>query len=261
MANPGYGKRCVPDQLPRRHGDFSHLPRREASIAAYIDGLPDGAAVDIKTLAAHLPDYGQAACRTALNRIADAGHLRRFREQIDTADGGKRWVTRTFFSRGARDNAWWRAFQRSHGLMPLYAEVGEPDTRQPAAVEAESAPVVPSPRRPPRPQHPVRTPAYDALAALGRAESRLTLSARDCAALEALAAQWLARAPDRTHFTFALTAGLPPEITHPAALVRTRLENKMPPEPAETQQPKLIMLCTNCDRPGEPDALPGGLCA
>jgi len=41
MANPGYGKRAAPDQLPRTNHDFAHLPNREASIASYIDRLRD----------------------------------------------------------------------------------------------------------------------------------------------------------------------------------------------------------------------------
>jgi hypothetical protein len=40
MANPGYGKRDAPDQLPRTAHDFAHLPPREAAVAAYIDRLP-----------------------------------------------------------------------------------------------------------------------------------------------------------------------------------------------------------------------------
>lgn len=72
MANPGYGKRAASGQLPRTGRDFAHLPPREASIAAYIDRLPEGADISVKTLAKVLP-YGQCALRTALNRLQDAG--------------------------------------------------------------------------------------------------------------------------------------------------------------------------------------------
>ncbi|GAA2912154.1 hypothetical protein GCM10020221_04790 [Streptomyces thioluteus] len=60
MARPGFGKRSAPAQAPRRKDDFAHLPPREASIAAFIDRLPEGAAMDGKSLAAQLPAYGQA---------------------------------------------------------------------------------------------------------------------------------------------------------------------------------------------------------
>ncbi|MET7652711.1 hypothetical protein [Streptomyces sp. NPDC005486] len=55
MANPGYGKRAAPGQLRRTHHDFTHLPPREAAIAAYIDRLPDGTDISVKTLAKALP--------------------------------------------------------------------------------------------------------------------------------------------------------------------------------------------------------------
>ncbi|MEU7168442.1 hypothetical protein AB0A70_28000, partial [Streptomyces morookaense] len=57
MARPGFGKRSVPDdQGPRTGAAFAHLPPREASVAAHIDRLPDGAAIDIKTLSKEHPD-------------------------------------------------------------------------------------------------------------------------------------------------------------------------------------------------------------
>lgn len=111
MANPGYGKRSAPDQHPRTAHDFAHLPPREAAIAAFIDRLPDGADISVKTLAKHLP-YGQCALRTALNRLQREGHLRRGRERLTGAEGTVRWITRSWFSRTARDDDWWAAFTR-----------------------------------------------------------------------------------------------------------------------------------------------------
>ncbi|WP_234365342.1 hypothetical protein [Streptomyces sp. RTd22] len=239
MANPGYGKRGAPRQSPRRADDFAHLPRREAVIAAYIDRLPDGAAIDAKTLAKCLPDYGQMACATALRRLSEAGHLRRVREHLITEDGA-RWVTRTFFSRMARGEDWWAAFVRGD-------DAPEP---RPAAVPTAAAPA--------------RTPAYDALASLGRTDPRMTLSAADCARLEPLAAAWLARDADPARLVRALTSGLPVQVHSPAALARTRLEAKLPPEPVPEPRAEItisrLLECTDCGRPGPPTALPGGLC-
>lgn len=101
MANPGYGKRTTPDQPPRTRHDFALLPPREAAIAAYLDRLPDGADISVKTLAKQLP-YGQCALGTALNRLQQAGHLRRGRECVTADDGSSRWITRTWFTRTAR---------------------------------------------------------------------------------------------------------------------------------------------------------------
>jgi hypothetical protein len=236
MANPGYGKRSAPRKSPYRKGDFAHLPAREASIAALIDRLPDGAAIDAKTLAKEHPDYGQAACRTALNRLSEAGHLRRVKEHVIGEDSA-RWVYRTYFSRTARDDVWWAAFLAGH--------VPEPQERAP---EPKPAPVRPA----------SRSRAYDVLARLGRTDPRTTLSAAECAALEDLAAQWLAHGATESQLLLALTTDLPSEVRHPGGFARARLIARMPPESG----PSLfrVMECTVCRAPGRPEALPGGIC-
>ncbi|MFH8556514.1 hypothetical protein ACH4FE_23305 [Streptomyces celluloflavus] len=333
-AAPGYGKRSAPDQRPRRPADFAHLPPREASIAAYLDRLPEGADIAVKTLAKVLPDYGQCALRTALRHLSEAGHLRRITE-IRGGTGGTggtgspRWVTRTHFSRTARDDIWWAAFstgdvpkeperepeqererkrgrERSREREPKPGPGPEPEPESGPEPESEPGPESepkPGPRpgsepgagagagadpepQPPRPAPPrktgppppVRSAAYAALAALGRAEPRLTLSAAECAALEELAAQWFARGATEAQLHRALTAGLPSEVHHPGGMARSRLVSKLPPEPERTEpepagteqaaphrrsapSPLRIMECTVCRAPGRPEALPGGLCA
>ncbi|MFI9718229.1 hypothetical protein ACIHFE_01020 [Streptomyces sp. NPDC052396] len=235
MAAPGYGKRSAPAQAPRSARDFAHLPAREASIAAHIDRLPDGAAMDVKTLARELPAYGQQAIRTALANLSAAGHLRRVRQPL--AEGRTQWVWRTHFSRTPRDDAWWSTYLSGH----------TPNECPP----------------PPRPR-PARTPAYTALARLGRADPRLSLSATECAALEPLAAEWLQRGTTEPDFLRILTAGLPALVHSPGAFTRKRLLDKMPPElPADLPPlsiPLHLMECTLCGTPGLPEALPGGLC-
>ncbi|MGK5448595.1 hypothetical protein [Streptomyces radiopugnans] len=276
MASPGYGKRTAPGQRPRTAADFAHLPRREASVAAYLDRLPDGADISVKTLAKVLPDYGQCALGTVLRRLSEAGHLRRGREHI-TGGGSPRWVTRTYFSRTARGDAWWAAFLA--GEHPGDEPAGH--ATEPTAGSATEATAGSAPAREPAPSpvsvRPPRSRAYGVLAGLGRAEPRMTLSAADCAALEELAGQWLERGADERQLTGALTAGLPPEVHHPAALARRRLMDKLPPEPAPepvpgpapepgpaSGSPEPVVLrmaeCTVCGVPGRPEALPGGLC-
>ncbi|MFD8297082.1 hypothetical protein ACFV13_12775 [Streptomyces bauhiniae] len=226
MANPGYGKRSAPDQLRRSNDDFTHLPPREAAIAAYIDRLPDGADISVKTLAKTLP-YGQCALRTALNRLQNAGHLRRGRERLESEGTGPRWITRSWFSRTARDDAWWASFARGD----------VPD---------------PAPK-------PTRTRAHILLAALGRKAPALSLSASDCAALAPLLTDWFTRGATDEHILRALTDGLPTPIHHPAALLRRRLTDKLPPEPVHTP-PRRTLECAKCDVLGRPEALPGGMC-
>jgi hypothetical protein len=235
MASPGYGKRSAPGQLPRAAHDFAHLPPREAAIAAYLDRLPDGADISVKTLAKQLP-YGQCALRTALNNLQRAGHLRRGRERLASDSGAARWITRSWFSRTARDDDWWAAFTRGD-------------------VPKEPSPDAAPPRQ-------TRSRAHVLLAALGREAPALSLSAADCAALAPLVVEWYARGATDTDVLRALTAGLPTPVHHPAALIRNRLTTKLPPEPAPEppRRPLRILECAKCGVPGRPEALPGGIC-
>ncbi|MET9515402.1 hypothetical protein [Streptomyces sp. NPDC002994] len=247
LANPGYGKRSAPEQLPRRESDFAHLPRREASIAAYIDRLPDGSDISVKMLAKVLPDYGQCAVRTSLRRLSEAGHLRLGRETVtDTTTGSQRWVTRTFFSRTARDDAWWAAFQGQGGS------------------KTKATPT----QRPSRPQPPQRSRAYEILASVGRTKPQMSLSADDCVTLESVATEWLSRGATDAELRQALTSGLPAEVHRPVGIARARLA-KLPPARAPHPDPGgvpgpaptlRILECTECRAPARPEALAGGLC-
>lgn len=323
MAKPGYGKRSMPGQLPSRADDFALLPTRERYIAGFIDRLPDGASMDVKSLAKQLPLYGQQAVGSALRALATAGHLRRVRCLVGEP-GQVRWVSRTFWSRTAHDNEWWAAIEvtpaaaptvptsTAPATAPATARVEAPESvpalaearvhipaqipeearaeapealKAPApvlteATEATAPPVRPGPAspeaaEPPAPQTlpqqrvPVEpSPAYLALAQLGRVDSRLTLSAADCAVLESRAAAWFARGVDAEYLTRALTAGLPSRVDSPVGFVRRRLTDKIPPHvPAVPSPPppgapvhRVMLECTRCGAPGRPEALPDGLC-
>ncbi|WP_328397513.1 hypothetical protein OHS70_14605 [Streptomyces sp. NBC_00390] len=227
MANPGYGKRLAPSQSPRRADDFAHLPRREAEVADYIDRQAEGADISVKTLAKHVPGYGQCAMGTILKSLSAAGHYRRIRQCVTSESGTNHWVWRSYWSRTARDDAWWARFAAG--------ELGA------STIPASLA----------------RSAAYDLLARLGRIEAGLTLSAPECAALEAAAGVWFERGASETQLLSALTAGLPAHVSHPYGFVRRRLLDKLPPEPPA---PRMVMECTECGVPGDPAFLPGGLC-
>ncbi|MEV0786247.1 hypothetical protein AB0I52_25475 [Streptomyces sp. NPDC050423] len=230
MANAGYGKRSAPGQRPRTGHDFTHLLPRDAAIAAYIDGLCDGADISVKTLAKALP-YGQCALRTTLNRLQEAGHLRRGSECVATEEA-LLWVTRTFFSRTWRDDAWWDAFTR--GDVP-----------------------------PEQPQRPTRSRSFILLAALGRTTPALSLSQADCLALEPQVSQWFERGATEPELLHALTEGLPTPVHHAAALLRRRLRDKLPPVREASPARRVVLRtleCGECRAPGSPEAMPGGLC-
>ncbi|MFD0036280.1 MarR family transcriptional regulator [Streptomyces anulatus] len=355
MAKPGYGKRSAPEQRPHTPHDFALLPTRERYVAGFVDHLPEGAAMSVKTLAKQLPLYGQQAISTALTALSVAGHLRRVRCAVGAGET-TRWAFRTFWSRTARDNEWWntylaaensRATTPAPGVAatsttapppPWVPAEGPPPPALPEGARGEAAPESPEPPRadtapgavepaeapapisvphqrtpadPPdtapapgpargtaaaesptdltdlaRPAGPMgltglagptdltvpvnltapRSPAYLALARLGRTDQRLGLSADDCAALEAQAAEWFARGVDADYLTAALTAGLPAKVDSPLGFVRRRLADKIPPRlPAEQAPPgaparRVLMECTDCGAPGRPEALPDGLC-
>jgi len=271
-ARPGYGKRSAPDQRPSHPDDFTFLPERERYIAGYVDHLPDGAAMDIKSLAKDLPLYGQMAIGTALRALAVAGHLRHVRCRVETL-GQQRWVTLTYWSRTARDNEWWAAHLHAEAACdqaapPAAAPTGAPP--QAPEAPAVTAPAVPRQRTPGPLPEPGGTPspAYLALAGLGRTDPRLALSAADCAALEEAAAAWFNHGVSTDYFTRALTSGLPDQVGSPVGFVRRRLVDKLPPrlsaapEPAAPGAPvrRLLVECASCGRPGPAEALPDGLC-
>ncbi|WP_405481508.1 MarR family transcriptional regulator [Streptomyces anulatus] len=306
MAKPGYGKRSAPDQQARTRHDFALLPTRERYLAGFVDHLPEGAAMSVKTLAKQLPLYGQQAISTALTALSVAGHLRRVRCPVVGAGDETRWVFRTFWSRTARDNEWWNTYLATEKAARAAAPVQEapaldaappppwapaeesspptlvgPDTEQaldPTAVPHQRTPAHAPDTEPPPPAtgtapatpHAAGTsPAYLALARLGRDDHRLTLSADDCATLEPQAAEWLARGVSVDYLTSALTAGLPAKVDSPVGLLRRRLNDKVPPRLPTAGSPSpgapaparhLLVECTDCGRPGPPQALPDGLC-
>ncbi|MEU1216250.1 MarR family transcriptional regulator [Streptomyces sp. NPDC005790] len=293
QAHPGYGKHSAPDQRPPRQDDFLLLPERERYIAGYVDRLPEGGAMDIKSLAKHLPLYGQMAVGTALRALAVAGHLRRVRCRIEV-DNQNRWVTRTFWSRTARDNEWWATRLAAESAPASREAASAPTTPPPpwavteplaaqvaveVAAEVAVAPLEPAPhpappapavpqQRTPEPSPDGPSPAYLALARLGRVDPRLPLSAADCAALEDRASEWLARGVSTDYLTHALASGLPDRVDSPVGFVRGRLKDKIPPHlPAAPAAPapgapgrRLLVECTECGAPGPAEALPDGLC-
>ncbi|MEU4178124.1 MarR family transcriptional regulator [Streptomyces sp. NPDC026589] len=329
MAKPGYGKRSAADQQARTRHDFALLPARERYVAGFVDHLPEGAAMSVKTLAKQLPLYGQQAISTSLTSLSVAGHLRRVRCAVGVGDE-TRWAFRTFWSRTARDNEWWNTYlatedagaarpapavtastaappppwvpaedpppralpdgpqgeaapepsEPSHGdaapgpaeseeapaptSVPHQRTLAEPPYTAPAPGPAQSSAPPSGPTAPTAPH----SPAYLALARLGRTDRRLTLSADDCTALESAAAAWFARGVDADYLTAALTAGLPERVDSPVGFVRRRLTDNIPPRlPNENTRPatpaptrRILMECTDCGRPGQPEALPDGLC-
>ncbi|MFF3499029.1 helix-turn-helix domain-containing protein [Streptomyces sp. NPDC003247] len=210
-------------------------------LAVYIQSLPKGARVDIKSLVARFPE-GATRIAAALRELEAHGYLRRERERIP--DG--RIVTRTVSC-------------NQPGHHRRAAAVATEHT--PRTVPAGPRPSVPRKALPavPRPSHPypkLLEAATDLLAGLRRHDSRLLLSACDTAHLAPGVAAWLERDVSPTAVRQALSADLPPEgLRRPAAFLAHRLTALMPPLPlpgASVAPPPAVRHplrnCEGCDR-------------
>ncbi|MFJ4829354.1 hypothetical protein ACIP79_05420 [Streptomyces sp. NPDC088747] len=275
MANTGYGKRAVGDETPHTDADFAHLCPRDGEIAVFIDHLDDGHAMGHKVIAAEHPHYGQQACRTSLKSLTGAGHLRWIKEHITVEDNSMRWVTRTYWSRTPRSEQWWAEFARerhgrdvTHDHQPGLARAEAPRSAgnpEPGPAPTQTAAQEPAPEDD---ATPAPTAAYRALAGIRSADPRMSLSEGECRALEPLAAEWLTRGATPADMVRALTAGLPPAVTNPGGLARTRLENKMPPKktgtaengPLRARVTRVLMACATCDADERTSKIIKGVC-
>lgn len=276
MANPGFGKRLAPAQGTYQISPFTNLTPKARAVAEYVDQLPVGAAMGIKALASQLP-LGQAAVSTALKEMSQAGLLRRVQE-LDLKVATQ-WVTRTYFSRTARPDAWWKAWlggldmdhwqetpvpkQNSQPRQPHAPSRHPQKSRVPGTFQAGSAMVAEVPQGAPEASR-----AHILLVTLRISDRRLTLTAKDCEQLAPLVDEWFARGSGEDEVRAALTVSLPSKVHAPGRFVAQRLEEKMPPvpvaAPASPTTPPVVrrmMICTICEAPGDPDALVGGLCA
>uniref|UniRef100_UPI0021C715F8 helix-turn-helix domain-containing protein n=1 Tax=Streptomyces sp. STR69 TaxID=1796942 RepID=UPI0021C715F8 len=216
----------------------SKLSALAIGLGVYIQSLPAGSRVDIKTLAARFPE-GATRIAAALRELETHGYLRRERHRVP--DG--RIITRTISCNQPGGD------RRDHT---------EPHTPPKApAPRRERAPRKPLPAVP-RPAYPAPAllqTATDLLADLRRHSPDLLLSACDTAHLAPGVAAWLERDVTPTAVRHALTTDLPPEgLRRPAALLAHRLNAQLPPPPPfRTPGPPPavrhpLQNCDNCDR-------------
>ena len=212
-----------------QHPELSGLA---IGLAVYIQSLPAGARVDIRTLAARFPE-GTTRIAAALRELETHGYLRRTRERT----GNGRIVTRTVscnqpgHARGA------------HTQHPR-------STPRPNKTTPKPLPPVPTPSYP---SPTLIRQATDLLADLHRQDRRLLLSERDAAHLAPGVAAWLEREVTPTAVREALTADLPREpLCRPASLrAHRRTPHRPPPPPFRTPPPPPqhpLRNCDGCDR-------------
>ncbi|GGZ12743.1 helix-turn-helix domain-containing protein [Streptomyces poonensis] len=218
-----------------QHPDLSGLA---IGLAVYIQSVPAGVPVDIKTLAARFPE-GTTRIAAALRELETHGYLRRTRERTESG----RVVTRTVSCNQPGRHA--------------PAEPTRPPARRAAAAPQQEPPrrALPAVPRPAYPALSLLQTATEVLADLRRKDPRLLLSATDAEHLAPGVAAWLERDLPPTAVVHALTADLPPEsLRRPAALLAHRLTTGLPPLPPfrapaqPTPVPHRMINCDGCDR-------------
>jgi hypothetical protein len=218
-----------------QHPELSGLA---IGLAVYIQSLPTGARVDIKTLAARFPE-GPTRIAAALRELETHGYLRRTRERTP----GGRIVTRTVSCN-----------QPGHHGTGTAADTPSRPTRRPAPAKRPPRKLLPAVPQPAYPSPTLLRTATDLLAGLRRHDPRLLLSATDAEHLAPGVAAWLERDLVPSAVQHALTADLPPEdLRRPAALLAHRLAAQLPPPPpfrAPAPPPDVrhpLQNCEGCD--------------
>lgn len=244
-------------------------------LAVHIQSLPEGAPVDIRTLARRFPE-GRDRIAAALRELEANGYLERVRRRTD--DG--RMVTLTISyndpeatrARRAREDAEQakrRAAVAPPPPAPARAPVRKPPRPVPSAQPSRAPRPAPAPQQPtPAPQQPPpapqlpepatraqHTPAAALLANLRHDDPRLLLSVRDIERLTPPVAAWLERGASREAVRRTLTTGLPAALHRPAALLAHRLVELLPPplpaaaaSPAARARPAPLQTCDGCER-------------
>ncbi|MFF3498393.1 helix-turn-helix domain-containing protein [Streptomyces sp. NPDC003247] len=234
-------------------------------LAAHILSLPEGAPVDIRSLADRFPE-GRDRIAFALRELEAHGYLERVRERTEAG----RLFTRTY----AHHTPGATAAQSAPARVPAARPRGrsapvrlsgddrqapqEDDDRgadRPPSRDAHTAPVAARPpgtpersaEAPERRAVPQSPPEEDAdaprdarheravalLAGLRRTDSRLTLSARDVRTLAPAVTAWFDHGAPASVVHHILTTGLPDDMRHPAAVLGYRLRELLPaPLPA-----------------------------
>ncbi|WP_329099698.1 helix-turn-helix domain-containing protein [Streptomyces sp. NBC_01439] len=268
---------AVPSAIPRsgvihvnaRHASHytvvgNHLlQHRELSataigVAAYIQSLPEGAPIGIKTLTARFPE-GEIRIGSALRELERHGYLERRRERLATG----RVVTRTYSYN--KPGSTWVEPTPPPAPQPPLAPLPPPPL--PAGESAPGPEVEPTPGCGPGPEavapppgRPVHPDAVELLVGLRRYDSRLLLSERDVRRLAPDVSTWLERGVTPAVVARVLSADLPERMLRPASVLAYRLAELLPPHlppapaaPADRvgrddRRPDPLQNCSGCDR-------------
>ncbi|MEV5887371.1 helix-turn-helix domain-containing protein [Streptomyces sp. NPDC052020] len=238
-------------------------------LATHILSLPEGAPVDIRSLAERFPE-GRDRIAFALRELEAHGYLERVREHTESG----RLVTRTYAHHSPDTAATAAAPLRVAGRPPagrrtverqpvvrttdVPAAPGEEDQAPPRQAPAPE-PAMPTVSAPPDPRH---HRAAALLAGLRRTDDRLILSRRDVDRLAPAVTAWLDNGVSAAVVHHALTDSLPVDLRNPAKLIGYRLDALLPvPVPARptpvprtaagpgaARRPDPLQTCDGCER-------------
>ncbi|MEE1785206.1 hypothetical protein PUR71_20165 [Streptomyces sp. SP17BM10] len=215
--------------LPNAVLQYRRLSYTARGLLADLLSRPDGWREDGRHMAATSPQ-GRGAVRKALKELADAGFYRV--ETVRLPDGTLRSEAHVY------DTPW-----------PSPPSATRPAPGRLAAGPADSPPVKNRQQEPALPDEQTR----QAVAALFRAirpEPRLRLGQAEAEKLAPLVAQWLERGCTPSDLAQALLPGLPSPMHSAAAVLRYRLEHKMPPcRAAERPAAPRYAECAECRDP------------
>ncbi|MFF2081741.1 hypothetical protein ACFVXG_44095 [Kitasatospora sp. NPDC058162] len=198
---------------------------------------PDGWREDGRHMADSSPQ-GRGAVRRALNELKEAGYYRV--ETVRMPDGTLRTDVHVY------DTPQRPASPSARSSDPGEPEAGPPDS--PVVKDPGEVPTLPAQLT--RADEQTRR----AVAALFRAirpEPRLRLGEAEAQQLAPLVAQWLERGSTATELAHALLPGLPSPLHSPVAILRDRLQRKLPPVQAPQFRPAECAKCHDpVPRPG-----------
>jgi hypothetical protein len=207
---------------------------------------PEGWREDGRQMADSSPQ-GRGAVQRALKELAAAGYYRV--DRVRRADGTIRSEAHVF------------------DTPQLGQQLGQPCIGRPGSGEARPGsadvpyvkdqgknPTLPNQLRPGDPEATAAAPDEQTRAAVAvlyrvlRPEPRLKLGGAEALALAPLVAQWLERGVTEVELAIALLPGLPQPMHFPAAVIRNRLERKLPPPKGEAAGPAYAE-CAKCHDP------------